>query len=277
MSERSRLPPPKPSIKRKVVIPSTTFVGEDEGLATFRLGLLARYMSSFRVEEVVVFGSGSELIVDVLRYAEAPPYLKRRLFRPSPTLRYVGVIPPLQGSHHPPSSRGAGFSCEYREGVVLSAAGDYLVVDVGLSEPIKVEGRGEVGSRVTVLMGGRPKVISREAVPYYWGFKVIRAPSLRSALEASRDYLRVATSRLGIPIGRVGDSLVRDAEARGRVAIFFGDRDREVFEIAREEGLEGSCFEYTLNFVPHQGCFTIRTEEAVPIVLSILDYLLEWR
>lgn len=102
-SERHRKPPPRPTIKRCVVIPASIFVGEDRRLATLRLGLLARYLAIFRVEEVVIFGKDDTLVAEVLRYAETPPYLRRRTIPLHPLLRYAGVVPPLQSPHHPSS------------------------------------------------------------------------------------------------------------------------------------------------------------------------------
>ncbi|RLF05056.1 MAG: hypothetical protein DRK00_05385, partial [Thermoprotei archaeon] len=160
--ELRRLPPP-PSIRRRVVIPSTIFLGEDARLSTLRLGLLARYLAIFRVEEVLVFGEGRErdFVVDVLRYAETPQYLRRRLVPLKPTLRYAGVIPPLQAPHHPAAPGGRGFTPEFREGVVLSVAGEWLLVDAGLGEPLRVRGRARVGDRVTLRLGGEVRIVDR--------------------------------------------------------------------------------------------------------------------
>jgi predicted SPOUT superfamily RNA methylase MTH1 len=273
--DRARAPPPRPVVKRCVAIPASIFVGEDRRLATLRLGLLARYISIFRVEEVVVFGKGDELVVEVLRYAETPPYLRRRLIPLRPALRYAGVVPPLQSPHHPPSPRGRGFSCEYREGVVLSSAGSYSLVDVGLREPVVAEGVGRVGERVTVRLGDRPRIVSRSEVPYYWGYRVVHVPDLRGALKLCERYLKVGTSRLGLPLKEVAGELASKARERGCVALFFGEREKGLFDLAAEEGLNAAEeFDYIVNIAPRQGSFTIRTEEAVPIALALLDFIL---
>ncbi len=273
-SERTRAPP-RPAVKRCVVIPASIFVGEDRKLATLRLGLLARYISIFRVEEVTVFGKDCDLVVDVLRYAETPPYLKRRAMPLRPSLRYAGVIPPLQSPHHPPSTRGKGFVCEYREGVVLSSAGSYSLVYVGLREPVVAEGSCKVGERVTVRLGDKPRIVSKAEVPYYWGYNVVSVPDLRSALRLYEGCLKVGTSRLGTPIREVAAELASKAKEKGVVALFFGEREKGLFELAAEEGLDATKeFDYIVNLVPKQGSFTIRTEEAVPIALALLDYIL---
>jgi len=257
-----------------VVIPASIYVGEDPRLATLRLGLIARYLAMFRVEEVLVYGRDADFVVDVLRYAETPQYLRRRLIPLKPTLRFCGVIPPLQAPHHPPSPAGRGFVCSYREGVVLKVLKGRAVVDVGLREPVLAEGLAGPLERVTVELGERPRIVNRAAVPYYWGYEVRTEPNLRSAVVASSDHLRIATSRLGTPIRKVARELAREAERRGKVAVFFGERERGVLDIAYEEGLDPrEAFDYVVNLVPRQGTFTIRTEEAIPIALAILDFL----
>lgn len=274
-NERHRIPPPRPTVKRCIVLPASIFVGEDRKLATLRLGLLARYLSIFRVEEVVVFGRGDALVVEVLKYAETPPYLRRKTIPLRPLLRYAGIVPPLQSPHHPSSVRGRGFVCEYREGVVLSSAGGYALVDVGLREPIKVKGARKVGERVTVLLDSEPRIVSRSEVPYYWGYNVSTAPDLRGALSICRGYLKIATSRLGTHLREVSGELASKAREKGKVALFFGEREKGLFELAAEEGLNvAEEFDYVVNLVPHQGSFTIRTEEAVPIALALFDYIL---
>ena len=272
----ARRPPPKPSVKRRVVIPSNIFVGEDQRLATLRLGLIARYLSIFRVEEVLVYGEDGELTVKTLRYAETPQYLRRKVIPLDRALKYCGVIPPLQSPHHPPSLRGRGFVCEYREGVVLRALKDSVLVDVGLGRPILARGVARPRERVTVLLEGEPRVVDRSEVPYYWGYAVLTAPDLRGAVRACEGFLRVATSRIGEPIGRVAERIAEDARRVGKVAVFFGERERGVIDRALEEGLEPrEAFHYVVNLVPNQGTFTIRTEEAIPIALSILELLID--
>jgi len=274
-SERHRKPPPRPTIKRCVVIPASIFVGEDRKLATLRLGLLARYLAIFRVEEVVIFGKDDTLVAEVLRYAETPPYLRRRTIPLHPLLRYAGVVPPLQSPHHPSSVKGRGFVCEYREGIVLGSAGGYSVVDVGLREPIKVKGARKVGERVIVFLDGEPRIVSRSEVPYYWGYSISTAPDLRSAVKICGDFLKIATSRLGTHLREVSGELALKAKEKSKVALFFGEREKGLFELAAEEGLDVTEeFDYVVNLVPHQGSFTIRTEEAVPIALALLDYIL---
>lgn len=72
-----------------------------------------------------------------------------------PSLRLAGLLPPLDCPHHVRRDDEAPF----REGVVVQAAGakkgaDWPLVDVGLWDPVEVEGGEGVkeGTRVTVRM-----------------------------------------------------------------------------------------------------------------------------
>ncbi|MEM1508765.1 MAG: putative RNA uridine N3 methyltransferase [Thermofilaceae archaeon] len=274
MKVQTRIPPPRPRIKRRVIIPSTIFLGEDGRLSTFRIGFIARYLTIFRVEEVLVFGPPTP-VSEVLKYAETPQYLRRRAIPKGFSLRFVGVIPPLQSPHHPPSFSGKGFICEFREGIVLSTADEWLYVDIGFSEPVKVLGKAKIGERVTVILTNPMKIVDKCSVPYYWGYTVINTANLYAAVEMCKDYVKIATSRLGEPVSDIASKLVVDASAKRGIAVFFGTRDKGLFELATEEKLKiDECFDYVVNLIPRQGVFTIRTEEALPVTLAVLDYIL---
>jgi len=57
--------------------------------------------------------------------------------------------------------------------------------------------------------------------------------------------------------------------------VAFGSR-KGLFEIARNEGVDlFSLFDLVINFIPSQGTYTVRTEEALPISLSILNLIMD--
>lgn len=271
--------PLKPRLRRIIAVPSSLFTDDKEPIKTYKVGFLARVASIFRVEEISVFLDGDRrnayFLRDVLNYVNTPQYLRRRIVPLKRTLRYVGVLPPLRTPHHPDVD-GKGFSCEYREGVVLGKKGNKLLVDVGLETPITVEGEGAVGTRVTVkLSRTERRVISSSSVPYYWGFKVSIVSGLGGLSERYQEYLRIATSFYGEPINELKDSLIRVLRGKRGVLVAFGSR-KGLFEIARDEGADlRSLFDLVINFIPSQGTYTVRTEEALPISLSILNLIID--
>lgn len=84
----------------------------------------------------------------------------------NPVLRLAGLLPPLDMHHHLRRTDDAPF----REGVVVDAPTGYrpvfgraeaCFVDVGLSEPVFVNGQTESGQRVTVRMGDERRLSSQ--------------------------------------------------------------------------------------------------------------------
>src|SRR3990170_101807 len=106
---------------------------------TFRIGMVGRAASIFRVDEVIVYPDypkldqrrDTNLIATVLAYMETPQYLRKRLFRIQPELEYAGVLPPLRTPHHPLANRTADLKIgEFREGAVIGYSKEDTLVDV---------------------------------------------------------------------------------------------------------------------------------------------------
>ncbi|MEM3536199.1 MAG: putative RNA uridine N3 methyltransferase, partial [Candidatus Bathyarchaeia archaeon] len=82
---------------------------------TSKISLIGRTAAIFRVDEIIVYRDNSkidqtpemELIATLLAYLETPQYLRKRLFRLRPELRFAGVLAPLRTPHHPLKSRVA--------------------------------------------------------------------------------------------------------------------------------------------------------------------------
>nr|DAD19473.1 TPA_asm: hypothetical protein HUJ06_020936 [Nelumbo nucifera] len=123
-------------------------------LATRLAGQIARAATIFRIDEVVVFDSkssstddstvttandmdstesGAPFLIRILQYLETPQYLRRNLFPRHNSLRFVGLLPPLDAPHHLRKHEWA----PYREGITLKekpANSKGTLVDVGLSK-----------------------------------------------------------------------------------------------------------------------------------------------
>lgn len=107
-------------------------------LATRLAGQIARAATIFRVDEVVVFDnkstlvdessvlmdenhpdeyeSGAAFLIRILRYLETPQYLRKILFPKHNSLRFVGLLPPLDAPHHLRKHEWA----PYREGRIIA-------------------------------------------------------------------------------------------------------------------------------------------------------------
>jgi len=281
----------KPRIKISVAIPAS-LVSDIPHLRekTLRIGLIGRALAIFRVDEIIIYPDiptqdqtrDSNLIEAILSYMETPQYLRRRLFKIRPELRYVGILPPLRTPHHPTENREKDLKIgEYREGVVVSLNERGIHIDVGVEKPVFVPNvRVKTNSRVTVRIREKGKqLIGELADPdetkVYWGYKVkVSKFSLGRLLKDRRYDLIVATSRLGDPIMNIVDELLDRWKKSRRVLVAFGSPTRGLQEIVRQEGIKlERVAHFVIDTVPNQGVKTVRTEEALYATLAILNTL----
>ncbi|KAK6254998.1 hypothetical protein QUC31_016701 [Theobroma cacao] len=275
-------------------------------LATRLASQIARAATIFRIDEVVVFDSksnsvnngsfsfptqnnsnenerGAAFLVRILQYLETPQYLRKALFPKHNSLRYVGMLPPLDAPHHLRKHEWAPF----REGVTLKERGTSsvgTVVDVGLDKNVVVDQVLEPGIRVTVAMGTNNNLDSdlprqivssskpREEAGTYWGYKVRYASNISSVFSecpykggydhligTSEHGLIVNSSELTLPVFR-------------HLLIAFGGLSGLEKSVEEDHKLQGknvrNIFDLYLNTCPHQGSRTIRTEEALYISLQ---------
>jgi len=257
---------------------------------TFKIGLIGRAAAIFRVDEIIVFpdlprvdqSRDSNLIATILSYMETPQYLRKRLFKIKPELRYAGVLPPLRTPHHPLSDRIENLMVgEYREGVAVSSFTGGSLVDIGVEQPALVSGAQlPINSRVTVRiieLGRRPKAVlaSRDEVKVYWGYHVTISDIPFGQLVRSRPFdLVIATSRHGRPFMEVRDELGKRWKNSSRTLVAFGAPTQGLYEIVAHERLQlDEVAHFTINTIPSQGTETVRTEEAIYVSLAILNLL----
>ncbi|KAJ4969317.1 hypothetical protein NE237_016018 [Protea cynaroides] len=272
-------------------------------LATRLAGQIARAATIFRVDEVVVFDnksvsaedssltttgdadgseSGASFLVRILQYLETPQYLRRTLFPRHNSLRFVGLLPPLDAPHHLRKHEWA----PYREGLTLKEkAGDSMgtLVDVGLSKSVVIDQVLDPGIRVTVVMGSNRyleqdylhKVVTSSEpreMGFYWGYKVRYASDVSSVFkqcpyEGGYDHA-IGTSEHGLIVNSSELILPKFRH----LLIAFGGLAGLEESIEEDSNLKGNnvrqVFHSYLNTCPHQGSRTIRTEEAIFISLQ---------
>ncbi|XP_061376526.1 uncharacterized protein LOC133318543 isoform X1 [Gastrolobium bilobum] len=148
-------------------------------LATRLAGQIARAATIFRINEVVVIDnknnpdkdsmldnsddeSSAAILMLILQYLETPQYLRKALFPMHNSLRFVGLLPPLDAPHHLRKHEWG----PYREGVTIKERDSNSVatlVDVGLAKHVVVDQILEPRRRVTVAMGANRNVDSAPA------------------------------------------------------------------------------------------------------------------
>ncbi|XP_011071557.1 putative methyltransferase C9orf114 homolog isoform X1 [Sesamum indicum] len=273
-------------------------------LATRLAGQLARAATIFRIDELSIVDfcasldkcrspqcrnkdageneSGAPFLIRILKYLETPQYLRKSLFPKHNSLRFVGLLPPLDAPHHLRKHEWAS----YREGITrekLDRGSGGTLVDVGLSKNVMIDEVLEPGIRVTVEMGtnrnldaGPPRKVVPSSRPreegMYWGYKVRYASNISSVFkncpyQGGYDH-RIGTSEHG----SVFNSSELTLPSFRHLLIAFGGLAGLEECVEEDENLKGKnvrdIFDSYLNTCPHQGSRTIRTEEAMFISLQ---------
>lgn len=210
-------------------------------------GQIARALSVFCVDEVVIFNDGNakppkafekdpcsdpdQFLVHLLSYLETPPNLRKLLFPMHSNLRTAGALPSLDLPHHLRTDEW----CPYREGITVSDDSSNTLtsyVEAGLRIPVTIDTEIPVSTRVTLKFAPNAEAASRdryqteilaEAVGpeepreesgYYWGYSVRKASNLSSVFtectyEGGYD-TTIGTSERGLPL----ESLYAEPETK---------------------------------------------------------------
>lgn len=255
---------------------------------TSKVGLIGRAAAIFGVDEIIIYrddpeanqGRDINLIAALLSYMETPQYLRKKLFRLSPELRYAGILPPLRTPHHPLTRRVNELKVgEYRDGVVISDTRKGVVVDIGVEKPALVPNAHlTLGRRVTVKIVAInehvvAKVADRQEIPDYWGYTVTAwGNSLGMLVKDRRFDLKIATSKYGVPFNRLKGMIRNRWQEAKTILIAFGAPAQGLHAIVSKEGLKlESIMDFVINVVPDQKTETVRTEEALLISLAVLS------
>ncbi len=256
---------------------------------TSKIGLIGRAAAIFKVDEIIVYpdkpGKGkqkseADLIATLLEYMETPQYLRKRLFKLEPRLKFAGILPPLRTPHHPLNRKSEDLKAgEYREGVALSRAKEGVLVDIGVEHPALLrETQWALGKRLTlqiVTVGKRVEVqtLSKDEIPYYWGYTVtVEKHSFGKLAESGKFDLTIATSKIGAKFMDVAEKIGEKWKQANRTLMAFGAPTRGLHEIVRDEGANlDDVVDFVVNTVPAQGTATVRTEEALLASLAILN------
>ncbi|MEM2947432.1 MAG: RNA methyltransferase [Candidatus Bathyarchaeia archaeon] len=255
---------------------------------TSKIGSIGRAAAIFGVEEIIIYKdelkldqkADMDLIATLLSYMETPQYLRKKLFKLKPELRYAGILPPLRTPHHPLSKKAKELKVgEYREGVTVAKSGKNTFVDIGVDKPALISNvRLPLEKRVTVKITGVNKYVmanlaSRSEVPYYWGYNVTLWDGSFGRLLAKRLFdLKIATSKYGIFFPDAVGKIAERWKKSEKILIAFGSPTKGLYEIAKQEGLNlDRIVDFVVNTIPDQLTETVRTEEALIASLAVFN------
>ncbi len=270
-----------------VAIPDS-FVIDSQSLLekSIKISQLARACSIFRVQKIFIYNDkstrcnpeDSKIIKTILEYLNTPPYLRKRLFPQSWTLKYAGMLPPIKSPHHKPKvSLQHIKEGDVRVGVTFKNSG-VAYVDVGLDEPIRYSGIISNDKQVTVkLISKYPRITaveqSKEYLEGYWGYSVEIAQTLKGLLHNRKSNEMILTSVEGrTPSDKICSSfLTGHIKSVKHVLVVFGSPKNGLRKILAAEKVDISHFPFVINMFPHQGTETVRVEEAVLGTLAIIN------
>lgn len=266
-------------MKISIAIPDSSLSDEiTQKEKSAKTSKIARVCAIFQIDEIFIyhetFGEKSDAILmsTILKYLETPQYFRRKLYPKMEQLKYSGILHPLNiPSHSKISDPKKIKSGDIRDGIIVSIKGKKFV-DTGIKQLIPFFGEEKIGQRITVqFKTGSPdfsiKKISRDDVTEYWGYKVKERGNLLSLLSSWEGKI-ILTSRKGKIISK--ESLNWFSESKTQALVVFGSPERGLHEIigGKINHIQNS---KVLNFFLNQGTDTVRLEEAISGVLSILN------
>jgi predicted SPOUT superfamily RNA methylase MTH1 len=285
-------PPPKRKIKIITVVPvSILLVEQTLYEKTLLIGWLARALAMFRVDEVILFRDSEssyedlEVMNDILNYLLIPPYIRKHVISRKDTLRYVGLLPPLNISTHPLLGDDIEL-LPIREGVVLDIRGFLAKVYVGLRDYVVAEIPRDfssgirVGSRVFIKITKkkplRGVIVDAESLPWYIGYKVVVADNIEKIMNILRD-----PNVVGVLTTKSGNdtySVVKEVIEKGvrTLILLFGNHKKDFNELIGHEysTLFNDLVKFKINTIPFQGVRSVRTVEAIYSTLAVVNELL---
>jgi len=255
---------------------------------TSKIGLIGRAAAIFRVNQIIIYpddakarqASEPRLIGTLLAYMETPQYLRKKLFKLEPALRYAGILPPLRTLHHPLNRKAKDLKIgEFREGVTLSKTAEGTLLDIGVERPALMRNAQlPNGKRITVTVAKvngqvEVKLANREDIQEYWGYTVdVEDWTLGKILNGGDFELTIATSKYGVPFTDAAMEMTERWEKARTIIIAFGAPAKGLYEIARSEGLNlDDLAHFVVNTIPKQGTETVRTEEAIVATLAVFN------
>ena len=276
-------PPRKRDYPIAILIPSSVLC-ESPTLRekTIKIGNIVRAASIFRADELAIYDDSSgeydddvKVFMDVASYMLTPPYLKKLIHERKRTLQYVGLLPPLNIPSHP--AEPSDLTVVFRDSVVIKTLEQGAIVEAGLPKPIFVKGlKAKEGSKVLLRVkarNGRYLAKPVRKTPYYWGLNLRFVKDLGLYLDylKAKEYSLIGTSRKGTPILREMPRLRRLLK-RKPAALVFGSPKEGIYEIMDRLDLDPEKrLDIIVNFIPSQGVRTVRTEEALYIILGIVN------
>jgi methyltransferase len=279
------------NIKLDLAIPDSFLYGVVSEIdRTFKVFQLARALSIFRIDNVFIYHdkiinpkkNEIDFLITLLEYLDTPQYLRKKIYPKLDSLRYAGKLHPIRSPHHKDRIAIKNIkSGEVRVGI-LEKKDNQLFVDVGLDSLIKYQGKDkQTGKKINVKLLKKNNYLSafdidRENIDeIYWGYKVSYFDSMSEVLKRYKKTDVILTSRYAEYFKTDASFLSKlknNITYAGNTSalIVFGSPKHGLKELFYQEKINITNY-LSFNFFPLQGTQTIRLEESIFGVLSILN------
>ena len=264
-----------------IAIPNSSLLDESTVLhKTKKISIIARACAIFGINQILIYQDEKEnkndtiLLSTLLKYLETPQYFRKQLYTKTNLLKYAGVLQPLNISNHLAVSDPKRIKIgDIRDALIINHKREKFV-DIGINKLIPYFGKTKSGTRIAVqIKSTQPKFIikeiPREDVNDYWGYKVKERSNLFSILSTWEGKI-ILTSKKG-KIFTMPDA-EKIAKSKEPILIVFGTTKKGIHEIL---GADIKKIQNTkiFNFFPNQATQTIRLEEAILGILSIINII----
>ena len=262
-----------------IAIPDSSLLDEATILyKTKKISIIARACAIFSINQIFIYQDGKQnksdsmLLSTSLKYLETPQYFRKQIFPKTQLLKYAGILQPLNISSHLTTSNQKMIKIgDMREALIINYKGKKFL-DIGINKPIQYFGKMKSGTRIAVqIKTTQPKLtikeISREDIKDYWGYTVKERTNLFSILSSWKGKI-ILTSKKGKNYTILDTKKI--AESNEPILIVFGTTNKGIHDILGTD-IKKIQNAKTFNFFPNQATQTVRLEEAILGVLSIIN------
>ena len=264
-----------------IAIPDSSLLDESTILnKTKKISMMARTCAIFKVNQIFIYQDGkqnqndSALLSTSLKYLETPQYFRKDIFPKTQLLKYAGVLQPLNiTSHLTTANQKMVKISDVRDALIINYKGKKFL-DIGINKYIQYFGKMKAGTRITIqIKTTQPeltvKEISRKDIKDYWGYDVKERANLLSVLSTWKGKI-ILTSKKG------KNFTVLDAkkmnEVNEPILVVFGTTNKGIHDILGTD-IKKIQNSKIFNFFPNQATQTVRLEEAILGILSIINIL----
>lgn len=283
---------PLNDLKFDIAIPDSYLFGVKTDVdKTLKVFQLSRALSIFSVNNINIYHDKvlnpsnyeRKFLSTILEYLDTPQYLRRKIYPRSDILNEVGRLHPIRSPHHKDKVDLKNLkSGDIRVGLVERKEGQFYV-DVGLESLIKYEGKfRQSGKKINVKLIRQNKQVvgvdvkDGELSNLFWGYSVHHFTDLKKIMERYDPTTIILTSRYSKYFDETELSSIgrKSSNINNIMLVVFGSPKYGLDVIFDTEGLDLKKYN-SYNFFPKQGTQTVRLEEAIFGVLSILNFYIK--